>query len=76
MLKLELPVATIKSAIASVEPALMKLTYAESRQGRMIDFRAKFGSHIAYLAANRGRLPYASVRNYLVAETEIDIAVP
>jgi LPS sulfotransferase NodH len=60
--------------LAGLSENYRKIRYDASKCQRLIDFRHKFGWQLAYLSAYRGRLPFASVRNYLRTNAGVEVA--
>ncbi len=50
-----------------------KMPYDRNRDERLLDFRMKYQEQVNYLTLARGRLPFHSLRNFILAKSGIDI---
>ncbi|MDZ4739754.1 MAG: Stf0 family sulfotransferase [Alphaproteobacteria bacterium] len=76
MLALGCSVDQVGESLAGLKQNFRKLRYDGQKDRAMIEFRHRYAKHISYLTAHRGRLPFASVRNYLYSEIGIDLSKP
>ena len=65
---------TISGHLARLGGLYKKMPYDRYRDERLLDFRTKYSKQVAYLMRARGRLPYHSLRNFVLAQSGIDIA--
>lgn len=65
--------ADVVACMGSLNENFRKLQYDQQKSQRLINFRDSFGSQLDHLVAYRGRLPYASLRQYIRMNTGIDV---